>query len=101
MKNRNNKTKNIYTLSIAAMVVMLTFSYIVFIYKTVVLASDTEVNNKKINSLSAIINQKDFDYINQLSLIDIDKAIALGYTKNTEDRIAYFNTKDNSEFARR
>jgi hypothetical protein len=102
MKNRkNNKSKNIYTLSIAIAVVALSFSYIVCIYKTVVLASDSEVNNKKIAIITANINQKEFEYIEQISSIDLDKAISLGYQKNTENKIAYFNIKDNSEFARR
>lgn len=101
MKNNNNKTKNIYTLSIAAVVVALSFSYIVCIYKTVVLASDSEVNNKKIATITANINQKEFEYIEQISTIDLDKAISLGYQKNSENKIAYFNIKDNSEFARR
>lgn len=97
---KNNKTqKNIYTLSSIIIVVLLSFSYIVCIYKTVVLASDSEVNNKKIALLSADINQKEFDYIAQVSDIDLDKAISLGYKKNSDDMIAYFNIKDNSEFA--
>lgn len=102
MKNRNNnKSINTYTLSLASLVIMLVFSYIICIYKTVVLASDSEINNKKISILTASINQKEFEYIGQISSIDLDKAISLGYQKNTEDRIAYFNVKDNSEFALR
>jgi hypothetical protein len=81
------------------MVVLLSFSYIICIYKTVVLASDTEVNNKKIALLSAEINQKEFEYIAQVSDIDLNKAISLGYVKNNEDIVAYFNINDNSEFA--
>jgi len=102
MKNKkNNKSKNIYTLALATMVIILVFSYITCIYKTVVLASNSEVNNKKISVLTAIINQKEFDYIEQVSSIDLDTALSLGYQKNTQDRIAYFNIKDNNEFARR
>jgi hypothetical protein len=97
---KNNKTqKNIYTLSSVIVLVLLSFSYIVCIYKTVVLASDSEVNNKKIALLSADINQKEFDYISQVSDIDLDKAISLGYKKNSDDMIAYFSINDNSEFA--
>ncbi len=100
MKNRqNNKSKNIYTLGTVSLVVMLVFSYIICIYKTVVLASDSEINNKKISVLNATINQKEFEYIGQISSIDLDSAMALGYLKNTEDRIAYFSIKDNSELA--
>ncbi len=83
----------------ASMVIILVFSYIMCIYKTVVLASDSEVNNKKISILTASINQKEFDYIRQVSDIDLDRALSLGYQKNTEDRIAYFSIKDNSELA--
>lgn len=102
MKNtKNNKSKNIYTLSMASMVIALVFSYIICIYKTVVLASDSEINNKKISILTATINQKEFYYIEQVSDIDLDKAISLGYIKNTEDKIAYFNTNDNKEVATR
>lgn len=100
MKNTKNTTqKNIYTLSSIVMVVLLSFSYIICIYKTVVLASDTEVNNKKIALLSAEINQKEFEYIAQVSDLDLNKAISLGYVKNNEDIVAYFNINDNSEFA--
>jgi len=101
MKNTKvNKTqKNIYTLSSIVIVVLLSFSYIIYIYKTVVLASDSEVNNKKIALLSAEINQKEFEYISQVSDIDLNKAIDLGYVKNNEDIIAYFDINDNSEFA--
>jgi hypothetical protein len=98
---KNNKTKNIYTLSMASIVVALVFSYIVCVYKTVVLAAESESNNKKISILTDSINQKDFDYIEKVSSIDLDKAIALGYQKNNEDKVAYFNIKENSEFARR
>lgn len=102
MKNTKNKSiKNIYTLSSILMVVLLSFSYIVCIYKTVVLASDTERNNKKIALLSSEINQKEFEYIAQISDIDLDKAISLGYVKNNEDIITYFSINDNSEFALR
>jgi hypothetical protein len=101
MKNTKvNKTqKNIYTLSGIAMVVLLSFSYIICIYKTVVLASDSEINNKNVALLSAEINQKEFEYISQVSDIDLNKAIDLGYVKNSEDIIAYFDINDNSEFA--
>lgn len=91
--------KNIYTLSSIITVVLLSLSYIVCIYKTVVLASDSEINNKKIALLSADINQKEFDYIGIVSDIDLDKAISLGYSKNDKDVIAYFNINDNSELA--
>jgi len=102
MKNtKNNKTKNIYTLSSAVLIVVLTFSYIVCIYKTVVLASDSEINNKKIDLLTSSINQKEFDYIEEMASLDINKAISLGYQKNTKDKIAYFDINDNKEFARR
>ncbi|MBC7981638.1 hypothetical protein H7X65_01025 [Candidatus Parcubacteria bacterium] len=101
MKNRNNKSKNIYTLAASTLVVLLVFSYIICIYKTVVLASDSEINNKKISVLTASINQKEFEYIGQVSSIDLDKALSLGYQKNTEDRVAYFDTRINSELARR
>ncbi len=97
MKNR--ATKNTYTLSIIAMVLMLTLSYIVCIYKTVVLASASELNNKKVENLSSDINQKEYDYIRNISLINLDKAISMGYKKNTEDIIAYVNINDNSELA--
>lgn len=102
MKNKkNNTSKNIYTLSAATLAIALIFSYIICIYKTVVLASDSEINNKKIAILATNINQKEFEYIGQVSDIDLDKALALGYEKNTEDRIAYFNINGNTEFARR
>lgn len=102
MKSKTqNKSKKIYNLSIFTAVFILVFSYIVCIYKTVVLASDSEIYNKKISTLTATINQKEFDYIEKISSIDIDKATALGYQKNKEDQIAYYNTNDNKEFARR
>ena len=102
MKNKiNNTSKNIYTLSAATLAIALIFSYIICIYKTVVLASDAEINNKKIAILATNINQKEFEYIGQVSDIDLDKALSLGYEKNTEDRIAYFNINGNTEFARR
>ena len=97
----NQIQKNIYTVASIVMVVLLSFSYIICIYKTVVLASDTEINSKKIASLSNDINQKEFEYISQVSDIDLNKAISLGYVKNNENVIAYFNINDNSEFALR
>lgn len=101
-KMKNSKTtKNTYTLSIVIMTLTLVFTYIICIYKTVVLASAIEVNNKKIEILSTDINQKEFDYIRDISLINLDKAISLGYKKNSEDIIAYVNINDNSEFALR
>ncbi len=96
-----NKSKKIYNLSILTAVFILVFSYIVCIYKTVVLASDSELYNKKISTLNATINQKEFDYIEKISSIDIEKATTLGYKKNTENQIAYYNINDNKEFARR
>ncbi len=101
MKNiKDNKLENnIYKLFSIAMVVALSFSYIICVYKTVVLASDSEINNKKIALLVAEVNQKEFEYISLVSDIDLNKAIGLGYVKNNEDVIAYFDIKDNSEFA--
>ena len=55
MKNRTIK-------SIIVMSIILTMSYIVCIYKTVVLASTAEVNNKQLEVLSADINQKLYIY---------------------------------------
>jgi hypothetical protein len=95
----NKKQKNMYTVGITSMVMAMSLSYIICIYKTVVLASDTELNNKKIALLSADINQKEFEYIGQVSSIDLDHAFALGYTKNTEDKIAYFNINNGTEVA--
>lgn len=100
MRNRQKtKSINTYTVSMTSLVIMLIFSYIICIYKTVVLASDSEINNKKISVLTATINQKEFEYIGQVSSIDFDAAFALGYIKNTEDKISYFNIQDNSELA--
>ncbi len=92
MKNRI--TKNTYTLSVIVMTIALTLSYIICIYKTVVLASASELNNKQVESLSADINQKEYDYIREISAINLDKAISMGYKKNTEDIIAYVNIND-------
>lgn len=94
MKNRTIK-------SIIVMSIILTMSYIVCIYKTVVLASTAEVNNKQLEILSADINQKEYSYIKDVSEINLDKAISLGYKRNTEDIISYVNTKDVKEFALR
>jgi hypothetical protein len=101
MKNTKNKKarKNIYTLSAMFLIVVFSFSYIICIYKTVILASDSEINNKKISSLSLNINQKEFDYIGKISNIDLDKAIELGYIKNHENMVAYSNINNNSELA--
>lgn len=101
MKNTKNKKtqKNIYTLSAIAMIIVLSFSYIICIYKTVILASDAENNNKKIASLSLSINQKEFDYILEVSKIDLNKATELGYVKNKESMVAYNNISNNSELA--
>lgn len=92
MKNRT--TKNTYTLSVIILTLILTFSYIICIYKTVVLASSSELNNKQVEILSADINQKEFDYIRNVSEINLDKAISLGYKKNTNDIVAYVNINE-------
>ncbi len=94
-------TRNSYTLGIVTMTLILVLTYIVCIYQTVVLASSVELNNKNIQNLSTDINQKEFNYIRDISEINLDKAISLGYKKNTEDIIAYVNINDNIEFARR
>lgn len=101
MKNTKNKKtqKNIYTLSVMVLIVVLSFSYIICIYKTVILASDSEMNNKKMSLLSLNINQKEFDYISQISKIDLARATELGYIKNHESVVAYHNINDNSELA--
>ena len=100
MKHIQNITlqKNLLILS-ATFFVILSLSYIICIYKTVVLASDSEANNKAIALLSADINQKDFDYIGKISDIDLNHALALGYRKNVEGEIAYLNIHDTSELA--
>ena len=51
MKNTKNKKarKNIYTLSAMFLIVVFSFSYIICIYKTVILASDSEINNNNIS----------------------------------------------------
>jgi hypothetical protein len=52
--------------------------------------------------LSANINQKDFDYLSDISDIDLNTASSLGYQKNTDDRVAYVSINDNNnELARR
>lgn len=94
MKNKNDK-KNIYVLGSLSIVVLLVFSYILCIYKTVVMASNSEINNKKIASLSANINKKEFEYISKVADIDLDKAMALGYVKNHKDVISYLNINNN------
>jgi hypothetical protein len=63
------------------------------------MASDSEINNKKIASLSANINQKEFEYIGKVSDIDLNKAISLGYVKNSKEVISYFNINNNNELA--
>ena len=98
---KNSKTKYIYTLSTVILTIMIMFSYIICIYQTVVLASSSEINSKKIDILSTNINQKEFEYIRNVSEINLDKAISLGYKKNTEEIIAYVDINNNSEFARR
>ena len=100
MKKIQNRTM-IKKINLFMLILTLSFGlfYIVFIYKTVVLASNMEVNNKKNEILSFDINQKEFAYIENLSSLDMDKAASLGYLKNTEAKIAYFNIKDNNELA--
>lgn len=98
MKNKKIK-KNIYIAG--SIFLTLILSYIICIYKTVVLASALESNAKSVAALEAEINQKEFEFIGKISELDIEKAISLGYQKNTHDKVAYATVNTNNEFALR
>ncbi len=82
-----NKTSVLFSL-----IVLLSCTYIVCVYKTVTIASHFEKERAAFSELQAVVGQKEHVYIQKTSLIDVETALALGYEKSTNDEVAYIDT---------
>lgn len=89
LKSITNKIS--YTGMCFSLVVLLSFGYVVCIYKTVTVASEHEKTKALFTGLQARVSEKEHVYIEKTTAISMDEALALGYQKNGET-VAYINT---------
>lgn len=85
-------TKNLsYTSVLFSLVVLLSFGYVVCIYKTVTVASQHEKARTAFAELQSSVGEKEHVYIQKTAAITLDQALLLGYEK-TAGAVAYINT---------
>lgn len=85
--NKINRTSVLF-----ALIVFLSFTYIACVYKTVTVASRYEKERVAFSELQATVGQKEHEYIQKTSAIDVKTALALGYEKSTSEEVAYIDT---------
>ncbi|MES2985755.1 MAG: hypothetical protein V4686_01350 [Patescibacteria group bacterium] len=91
--------KNIYKLlakinrtsALFSLIILLSCTYIVCVYKTVTIASHYEREQIAFSELQAVVGQKEHEYIQKTSTIDVETALALGYERST-GAVAYIDT---------
>lgn len=84
--NKINKTSVLFSL-----IVLLSCTYIVCVYKTVTVASHFEKERIAYSELQAVVGQKEHAYIQKTATIDVETALALGYERSTGE-VAYIDT---------
>lgn len=94
IKNQTPYTYGLLTLSLCLVVV-----YIVCIYKTVIVASEHEVEKKAFGSLQVSVGEKEHAYIQENTQFDIEGAIALGYIKTPEAHISFIELNKDTSLA--
>ena len=88
-----NRTSVLFSL-----IVLLSLTYIVCVYKTVTIASHYEKQRIAYSELQAVVGQKEHEYIEKTSVIDVETALALGYERSTGD-VAYIDTHKDTALA--
>ncbi len=90
-KNLNPK----YTYALIALTVLSVTAYIVCVYKTVIVASEHEVQKGIFAELQITVGEKEHAYIQENTKFDSDEAIRLGYVKTPTSNISFIDlTKD-------
>lgn len=82
-----NRTSVLFSL-----IVLLSCTYIICVYKTVTIASHFEKERVTFSELQAVVGQKEHAYIQKKATIDVETALALGYERSTTDEVAYIDT---------
>lgn len=82
-----------------SLIILLSCTYIVCVYKTVTIASHFEKERVAFSELQAEVGQKEHVYIQKTATIDVETALALGYERSTADEVAYIDTHTDSALA--
>ncbi len=89
------KNPTLYSYSLLTLTLCLVIAYIVCIYKTVIIASEHEVQRGVFAELQVTVGEKEHSYIQENTKFDIEEAIRLGYVKTPESHISFIDlTKD-------
>ena len=91
------KNSKKYTYSLLTLSLFLVGSYIIFIYKTVIVASEHQSQKKVFVALQARVSEKEHIFIEESTQFDMDEALRLGYVKTPEKNISFVDlSKDTS-----
>lgn len=89
------KNPTTYTYSLLVLSLLLITTYIVCVYKTVLIASEHEIQRGNFADLQVTVGEKEHAYIQANTKFDIEEAVRLGYIKTPETHIAFIDlTKD-------
>ena len=95
----NTIIKKITSTSILfTLVILLAFTYIVCVYKTVTIASHYEKEHIALAELQTTVGEKEHMFIQKTSTIDVDTAIQLGYERSIS-AVTYIDTTKETELA--
>lgn len=98
MKIRKNTIQYI-SKTMLAFVVLGVGTYIVCVYNTVLTVSKAESVKTEFQNLQVAVSEKEHDYIQSVSNINVDYAEGLGYVRVAEDRIAYVDVSKETALA--
>jgi hypothetical protein len=97
-KFRKNTIQNIAKMTFA-LLLLSSGAYIVCVYNTVLTASKAESVKSEFQKLQVAVSQKEHEYIQSVSSINLAYASGLGYVSVAEDNIAYFDLSKDTALA--
>ncbi len=74
-------------------------AYIVCVYNTVLTVSKAESVKSEFQSLQVSVSEKEHDYIQSVSNINVAYAESLGYVKVAQDKLAYVDLNTETALA--
>lgn len=98
MKIRKN-TIQLISKTMLAFVVLGIGAYIVCVYNTVLTVSKAESVKSEFQNLQVAVSEKEHEYIESVSSINVDYALAQGYVRVPADNLAYVDVSTDTALA--
>ncbi len=99
-KRKKNLTyRPLYSILILTAIFVSVCTYIIFIYKTVHIASSIEKKKNEYKEIYTELAKKEYIYIDKIANLHMEKALENGYIKQNSPEIVYFKKERENSLA--